>query len=138
MAKRTPVRETRRLAFPKGMLAPKDWLRFIQLSHFERSWVKWKLSDDDLKALEMLILIYPDGHPVIEGTGGVRKLRFSSDAWPHGKSKGARVYYLYIPEKGVVILLFAHMRDEEDYLSVEGKSTIKKLVSEVVGLFENG
>ncbi len=138
MGPKNPTREKRTLVYPRGSIQPREWLRFVQLSRFEKAWDAWELTDEDLQALEMLVLINPDGYPVIQGTGGVRKLRFSGERWTHGKSKGARVYYLLIPEKGVVIWLFAHMRDEEDYLSVAGKAAIKSLVTEIVGLFENG
>lgn len=137
MSPKSPVREKRTLLFPRN-LKPKDWLRFIQLSQFEKAWHAWELEDEDLRALEMLVLVNPAGNPVIPGTGGVRKLRFSGSSWAHGKSKGARIYYIYVPEKGVVFWLFAHMRDEEDYLTAAGKSAIKKLVAEIVDLLENG
>jgi hypothetical protein len=120
------------------MPKPKDWLRFIQTKVFEKCWVAWDLTDDDLRALEMIVMINPDGPPVIPGTGGVRKVRFSSDQWSCGKSKGARVYYVYVPEKGTVFLLFVHMRDEEDFISAKGKEQIRKLVSVVVSCLENG
>lgn len=120
------------------MPKPKDWLRFVQMKVFERCWDAWELSDDDLRALETLVMINPDGAPVIQGTGGVRKLRFSASSWDFGKSKGARVYYLFMPEKGVVVWLFIHMRDEEDFLTAAGKEEIRKLVKAIIGLLENG
>lgn len=138
MAGKTPARERRTLNYPRGMLRPKDWLRFIQLPLFEKCWDANGLVDDDLQALEMLVMINPDGSPVIRGTGGVRKIRFSAEHWSHGKSKGARVYYLYVPEKGVVFWLFMHMRDEEDFLSEHGTKAIRELVKEVLSWLENG
>lgn len=138
MATRTPTRVRRKLTYPRGAFKPKDWLRFIQEDLFEKCWASLRLSDHDLMGLETLVMINPDGYPVIPGTGGVRKLRFSADHWDFGKSKAARVYYLFIPEKGIVFWLFIHMRDDEDYLSEAGTKAIRTLVKEIQNSLENG
>jgi hypothetical protein len=132
-----PVRERRTLVHPSA-IKPEDWLRFVQLDPFERAWRAWGLSDDDLRAAEMLVLLGPERYPVIPGTGGVRKLRFSAPGWSFGKSGAARVYYLYLRSHGIVVWLFAHMRDKDDYLSVAGKAAISSLVREIESLFARG
>jgi hypothetical protein len=136
MAK-TPSRETRKLVFPKGM-NPKDWLRFIQEDLFERCWNALNLTDEDLQALETLVMLNPDGQPVLKGTGGVRKIRFAGNHWDKGKRGGARVYYLYIPDKGLVIWLFVHLKSDQESLSEKGKKEIRSLVKEVLSILEQG
>ncbi|MFO0961290.1 MAG: hypothetical protein U0625_00130 [Phycisphaerales bacterium] len=129
--KKTPVRAKRTLQYPEGLLNPKDWLRFIQLRPFEEAWKAWELTDADLQALEMLVLCDPERYPVIPGLEGVRKCRFTSNKWTHGKSKGARIYYLYFPDRGIVFWMFAHMRSEDDPISAHGKQRIAALVKQM-------
>lgn len=138
MATKSPCRETRTLCYDACDFQPKDWLRFIQLTPFESAWADLGLNDGDLCVLETAIMANPDGYPIISGTGGVRKLRFVGEHWKSGKRGGARVYYVYIPSKGVVFLLFIHMRKDDDLISQAGKKEIKKLVGEITSLLEEG
>ena len=49
------------------------------------------MNDDDLKRLQTELLLHPDLGDIMQGTGGVRKLRF---AYEHrGKSGSVRVVY---------------------------------------------
>jgi hypothetical protein len=52
-------------------------LSFVQLALFSANWKRMSLTDDDLRALEASIACSPDGHPVVRGTGGLRKIRFA-------------------------------------------------------------
>ena len=53
-----------------------DWPKFIELPGFTRAWTTLGLRDGDLTALQAAILEGPFRHPVIAGTGGLRKIRF--------------------------------------------------------------
>jgi hypothetical protein len=79
-------------------------LSLIQLSAFASNWKRLKLTDDDLRALESAILADPGGPPVMKGTGGLRKIRFSPASSSGGKSGGARACYAYFPEFGLIYL----------------------------------
>ncbi len=132
----TPTRERRTLRYPPSIEKPKDWLRFIQGDLFEKCWSHLGLEDEDLQALETLIMLNPDGHPVIPGTGGIRKLRFSSEDWPQGKSGAARVYYLHIPGKGIVWLVYVHRKSELGQISESGKKEMRQYVQIILNCFE--
>jgi len=136
MGNKTPRRERRTLRYPPSMKRPKDWLRFVQTDTFEQCWAHIGLDDDDLRALEIAIMINPDGPPVIQGTGGVRKGRFSPERWPTGKRGGARYYYLYIPSKGLVLLLFVHVKAKQETITDEQKKALRMLVREILNSFE--
>lgn len=60
-------------------LSPEDWAQFIQLPKFSKAWKKLDLDEADMKALQMGIMASPQSGAVIPGTGGLRKLRFSSN-----------------------------------------------------------
>jgi hypothetical protein len=57
------------------------------------------LSDDELLTLQRTLLACPDGGDVIEGTGGLRKLRFADAR----RGKGTRLRVIY----GLQFWLFA-------------------------------
>ena len=64
----SPQRERTRLIYPAGQAEPLDFLRFVQLGTFESDWKRLALDDDDLRALEVLVMIHPTKPPV-----GLRK-----------------------------------------------------------------
>jgi len=70
------------------------WLTFIQLAPFVVAWRRLGLTDEDLSALEQLIMHRPEAGAVMQGTGGVRKLRFAPPSWHMGKSGATRVCYI--------------------------------------------
>ena len=59
---------------------PAEWPRFIELPGFSRAWAALGLGDGDLTALQALILEGPNRHPVVSGTGGLRKVRLRGRA----------------------------------------------------------
>jgi len=66
---------------------------FIYFKAFDKSWSGMGLTDDDLDELEKIIMDNPNIGRIVEGTDGIRKVRF---ALPNnkGKSGGARVLYI--------------------------------------------
>lgn len=95
-----------------------------------------KLIDaDDRHRLEQSILALPKFHPVIPGTGGIRKARFSSHN--KGKRGGSRLCYYYLEVRKTVYFLKAYAKNEQIDLTPDEKkclrefvSTIKKLLGE--------
>jgi hypothetical protein len=66
----------------------------LQSATFVAEWRAARLDDDDLRALEALLLENPERGPVMSGTGGLRKLRYAPPSWHIGKSGATRVGYL--------------------------------------------
>lgn len=50
---------------------------FVMLPEFEKQWIKMGLTDDDLKRLQYELLDNPKIGDVMQGTGGLRKVRFA-------------------------------------------------------------
>ena len=50
---------------------------FIQTKEFSKNWDRLGFDDKDLRRLELELLRDPSAYPVIKGTGGLRKIRFS-------------------------------------------------------------
>lgn len=99
---------------------------FIILPEFDKQWKAMNLTDDDLRRLEDLILENPELGDVMQGTGGLRKLRFSfSD---RGKSGSSRVCYINIVRKEKIFLITAYPKNAKDNLSKAERNNIKQLV----------
>lgn len=99
---------------------------FIILPEFDKQWKAMSLTDDDLRRLENLILENPELGDVMQGTGGLRKLRFSfSD---RGKSGSSRVCYINIVRKEKIFLITTYPKNVKDNLSKAERNNIKQLV----------
>lgn len=125
--------EKRCLTYPKDLYDPKKWLNFVQLSPFARAWSRMGLSDDDLRAAEIAIMIDPSRPPLVQGTGGVRKLRLAPESWDTGKSGGLRVLYSHWPDYGLVALIYAYSKGEVEDINAEEKKAIKSMIAEIDG-----
>jgi len=103
-------------------------LHFVQFPAFVRDWQRLGLRDDDLRALEQELNEWPDKAPVVQHTGGLRKLRFRSLGSKRGKSGAYRVYYAYFPVYGTVALFVVFGKSEWSDLSrVEARATANAL-----------
>jgi len=125
------TREKRTLYYPSTEFNPEDWLRFVQFHAFLTGWQELRLGDDDLRALEMLIMLAPKRAPVVKGTGGLRKIRFAPKAWNAGKSGACRIGYVYFEAHAIVLLLIAYSKDVQDDLSPKEKKAIATLIADV-------
>ncbi|WP_241131442.1 toxin [Achromobacter xylosoxidans] len=67
---------------------------FVELPEFSRHREEF-MDDEEFRALQCLMLKSPEAGALIEGTGGLRKLRY---AYPHrgrGKRSGLRIIYYW-------------------------------------------
>ncbi|MDR1094430.1 MAG: hypothetical protein LBL66_09825 [Clostridiales bacterium] len=62
---------------------------FVHMKEFDRQWERLGLTDSDLSALQIQLLENPKAAPVIQGAGGLRKMRFAFRG--KGKSGGVRL-----------------------------------------------
>jgi hypothetical protein len=118
------------LVYPHGVVRPEDLLTFVHFNHFTREWKRIGLTDEDLRALEIGIMAGPAKSPIIPGTGGLRKIRFSSKQWNRGKSGGVRIGYCYIEEVSVVGLIVVFPKSGKANLTMAERREIKELLDQ--------
>ena len=100
---------------------------FIELPPFERVRTDY-LDDDDFRGLQNLLLNNPQTGAVIEGTGGLRKLRYPDLRRKKGKRGGLRVIY-YWWQRGRQFWLFTVFdKDEAADLTTQEKKALKQLL----------
>ena len=102
---------------------------FVELPSFRAEWKNLKLTEDDLRRLQEELLANPEIGSKMQGTGGIRKMRF---AFEHrGKSGSVRVIYVdfFIHEK--LYLITAYAKSEKENLTKEERNILKKLVEQL-------
>jgi hypothetical protein len=105
-------------------------LSFVQLTAFRVNWKRLRMTDADLRALEIAILADPSKPPGMSGTGGLRKIRFSGEHSSGGKSGGARVCYAYFREFGLVYPCAVFPKNEKANLDSREKNAYRQLLME--------
>lgn len=99
---------------------------FVELPIFKSRWEALGLNEEDLLRLQIELLADPKAGDVMQGTGGVRKMRF---AFEHrGKSGGVRVIYVDFEVYEKIYLLTAYTKNEKDDLTKKERSEIKQLI----------
>lgn len=88
------------------------------------------LKDEDNEALINYLSNTPKAGEAIEGTGGVRKLRWGGDG--KGKSGGNRIIYFYHNDKMPLYLLTVFGKKDKDNLTKAERNELKKLVDILV------
>lgn len=91
------------------------------------------MNDDDLRALELAIVDQPEIGVVMEGTGGLRKMRFASPRSNQGKSGSVRVCYALFPEFGMVFLVVVFGKNDRANLDASERIAVKRLLAEYEG-----
>ena len=102
---------------------------FIISKEFDRTWKNLGLNDDDLSELELFLCKNPDAGDIMEGTGGVRKFRWTLEG--RGKSGEARIIYLDIVFAEHIYLLTVFPKNEKANLSKEERNEIKSVVTAI-------
>lgn len=99
---------------------------FVELPMFRTRWKDMGLNDDDLARLQAGLLEDPKIGAVIQGTGGLRKMRFAFEA--SGKSGGSRVIYIDFEVHEKIFLITAYPKNEKDNLTKAERNELHQLV----------
>ena len=91
------------------------------------------LSEEERLELIRFLAERPRAGDLIEGTGGIRKLRWGRGG--RGKSGGVRVIYYYHSDFMPLYLLTLYAKSDRSNLSQEQKKELAKLSEELVGIW---
>lgn len=90
------------------------------------------MSSDALQDLIDELAVNPEIGAVIQGTGGIRKVRWKTGKDNKGKSGGVRVLYYYEKNILLVLLITLYKKTEKENISDDEKNQLKKLLPELV------
>ena len=99
---------------------------FVELPSFMARWKSLGLNDADLLRLEIDLLNNPKVGAVLQGTGGVRKVRFAFE--DRGKSGSIRVIYIDFEIYEKIFLLTAYAKADQANLTKQERNDLKGLV----------
>lgn len=100
---------------------------FVELPAFERHRTRY-LDDAAFSELQSELMRNPEAGDVIEGTGGLRKMRFRDKRRGKGKRGGLRVIF-YWWDAGMQFWLFTLFdKDETSDLTAEQRKALKAMI----------
>lgn len=97
----------------------------IATKRYERD-AKRLLTEQERAALRDAIASNPEVYPVVRGTGGVRKARWSRQG--KGKRGGVRVIYYYWTPDDEAYLLHIYAKSEQSDMSAADQKAVKAFV----------
>ena len=86
------------------------------------------LEDEEYRKLQNFLIETPDAGDVIQGAGGLRKLRWALDS--KGKRGGARVIYYWQVTKDQIFLFTLYAKNEMTDLTVAEKKILKQMLKD--------
>ncbi len=98
---------------------------FIETPLFTRR-LRELLDDDSYAAFQRLLAERPEMGGVIEGTGGIRKVRVASGG--HGKRGGSRVIYYHFSSASQIALLLIYPKNEKDDLTADERKALRQII----------
>ena len=100
----------------------------VVTNRYERD-VKRLLSADERAAMEGSIASAPEAHPVVAGTGGVRKARWGRQG--KGKRGGVRAIYYFWSADDEVYLITVYAKSEKTDLTAEDRKAARLFVEAI-------
>lgn len=90
-----------------------------------------KAGREALSEIQNELLRRLESGAVIEGTGGLRKLRIADRGRGKGKRGGFRAIYLDVPKAGKTYLVALYDKDEKGDLTADDKKVLARWVNEL-------
>ena len=90
------------------------------------------IDDDSYSKLQQFLKKQPEAGDIIQGTGGLRKIRWAAKG--KGKRGGIRVIYYYFIVNNIIYMFLAYPKNVKDNLSSSEKKILKSLLEE----YKNG
>ena len=109
-------------------------LHFIETPVFEKR-IKELFTDDEYLLIQQELLNNPVKGDLIQGTGGLRKIRFGRNS---GKSGGVRILYYYTDDYGRIYMIAVYTKSSKDNITSSEKAVFKAFIQQIKWELENG
>ena len=87
------------------------------------------LNDDDYKDLQEFLIVNPKAGDVIQRTGGLRKIRWSTKI--KGKSGGIRTLYYYAEINSIIFMIYAYPKSKKDNITSQQAKAFKSVIDNI-------
>lgn len=105
-------------------------IEIIELPSFLKD-IKKLFSEDDKRKLYMSLTENPEQGDIIQGTFGIRKMRFALGNSNKGKSGGSRVIYYYHISESEILMLTAYAKNVQEDLTQEQKNAMRDFIKQL-------
>ena len=99
---------------------------FIETPIFTKE-IQKHLADNDLRRLQLVLLLRPTSGNIIQGSNGLRKIRFNLPR--QGKRGGLRVIYYFDPPD-TIYLIFPYKKSRKEDLTNDQIKVLAQIVKE--------
>ncbi len=100
---------------------------FIETTIFTKQLPNY-FEDDEYRELQKFLMEKPDAGKIIQGSGGLRKLRWAANN--HGKRGGARIIYYWQKTEDQIYLMTLYAKNEASDLSAKEKKALKQILED--------
>jgi hypothetical protein len=102
-------------------------MRFVETPIFTEQ-ITAAIDDLSYRRLQVALLLRPEQGALIQGSGGLRKLRWAGSG--RGKRGGVRVIYFWHPEEEIFYMLYVYPKNEQSDLTPAQIRILRRLVEE--------
>lgn len=102
-------------------------MEFIEPSIFSKASLG-VLDDEDIRRLQAILAAHPTSGKIIPGTGGLRKLRWTTEG--KGKQGGLRVIYYWMTRDDQIFLLYVYRKSVQDDMTADELRILRKVLEE--------
>ncbi len=107
-------------------------LTFVETPHFTRQ-LHESVADSDYRLFQNEMLEDPESGDLLVGCRGLRKARMAVGG--QGKSGGARVIYLYLPEDQILYLFLLFKKSDTANLSKSQRNQLGILAEQIKAVY---
>ena len=100
-------------------------MRFVETTVFTRR-ITEILSDENYRLLQQALLRRPEQGNLIEGTKGLRKIRWKEAG--RGKRGSLRIIYFWHSGREMFLMLYVYRKNEQEDLTAKQKETLARAV----------
>jgi len=101
---------------------------FVELPAFARHRARY-LDDEDFAAFQLVLMQNPLAGDVIQGTGGLRKIRWSDRRRGKGKRGGLRIIYYWWDKRCQYWLFTLYSKDEAADLNTHERNILANMLN---------
>jgi mRNA-degrading endonuclease RelE of RelBE toxin-antitoxin system len=102
-------------------------MRFVE-THVFTAAIRRHLDDERYRQLQIALMLRPEQGPIIQGSGGLRKVRWATTGG--GKRGGLRVIYYWAPRNQAFYMVYAYTKSEQGDLTPAQTRQLGRIVRE--------
>jgi hypothetical protein len=102
-------------------------MRFVETPVFTAA-LRKHLDDEQYRQLQIALILRPEQGPVIQASGGLRKVRWAKPG--AGKRGGLRIIYYWAPVESAFYMLYVYAKSEQGDLTLAQARLLGRLVRE--------